>query len=226
MDTTNSDIAIDPRLWEASRVAYLNDTTDAELASMGFVRANALPTPQSAEKLAANTSQYPESNVGTWVQQNSPTFGSSSSGGCISPFKGHHIGTAGGDIDDHAWDAVDLGNKSQPSRRTSKKRKSSKASCLDLYGPTTEQPPPIMTEAMREALVSQGSGGATAPIGNMAEPIAAAEGSIVENRAQMERMELVRVIQEEQRKFQEQQKADWEAFELRIQHILQGHGGQ
>ncbi|EEY16644.1 predicted protein [Verticillium alfalfae VaMs.102] len=226
MDTTNSDIAIDPRLWEASRVAYLNDTTDAQLASMGFVRANALPTPQSAERLAANTSQYPESNVGTWVQQNSPTYGSSSSGGCISPFKGHHIGTARGDIDDHAWDTVDLGNKQQPSRRTSKKRKSSKASCLDLYGPTTEQPPPIMTEAMREALVSQGSGGAMAPIEHTAEPIAAAEGSIVENRAQMERMELVRMIQEEQRKFQEQQKADWEAFELRIQHILQGHGGQ
>ncbi|KAG7152229.1 hypothetical protein HYQ46_011943 [Verticillium longisporum] len=226
MDTTNSDIAIDPRLWEASQVAYLNDTTDAQLASMGFVRANALPTPQSAERLTANTSQYPESNVGTWVQQNSPTYGSSSSGGCISPFKGHHIGTAQGDIDDHAGDTADLGTKQQPSRRTSKKRKSSKASCLDLYGPTTEQPPPMMTEAMREALVSQGSGGAIAPVASMVQPVVAAEASIVEDRAQMERTELVRMIQEEQRIFQEQQKADWEAFELRIQHILQGHGGQ
>ncbi|KAG7131578.1 hypothetical protein HYQ45_009860 [Verticillium longisporum] len=226
MGTSNSDIAIDPRLWEASQVANLNDTTDAQLASMGFVRANALPTSQSAERLTANTPQYPEFNVGTWVQPSSPTYGSSSSGGCISPFKSHHIGTSQGEIDDYAGDMADLGNERQPSRRTSKKRKSSKASCLDLYGPTTEQPPPMMTEAMREALASQGSGGAVAPIANMAEPVVAAEGPIVEDRAQMERMELFRMIQEEQRKFQAQQKAEWEAFELRIQHILQGHGGQ
>ncbi|PNH37015.1 hypothetical protein VD0004_g9756 [Verticillium dahliae] len=226
MGTSNSDIAIDPRLWEASQVANLNDTTDAQLASMGFVRANALPTSQSAERLTANTPPYPEFNVGTWVQPSSPTYGSSSSGGCISPFKSHHIGTSQGEIDDYAGDMADLGNERQPSRRTSKKRKSSKASCLDLYGPTTEQPPPMMTEAMREALASQGSGGAVAPIANMAEPVVAAEGPIVEDRAQMERMELFRMIQEEQRKFQAQQKAEWEAFELRIQHILQGHGGQ
>ncbi|KAM0281408.1 hypothetical protein ACHAQH_003531 [Verticillium albo-atrum] len=228
MDMHNLNAVLDPRLREPIQprapTSFFDGPTDAELNGMGFVRTNVLSTAETSRLGIKSTPPYTHSNVSAWIQQVSPT--NSSSGSCSgpSPLKRQLTETLESDITDDKTDLTGPSNGEESIRRTSKKRKSGKASCLDLFSSTADQPAPVMTAAMRNALAAQG--GDTIPVASTPAPVVAAPGVPMKKPSgQVDMMEMFMKVQEEQNRFQEQQRAAQEAFQLRIQQMMQGRGG-